>query len=82
MPFLSKEMEESVKNEIVLHPPNSNMRCPPTYPPVAISGTAYHTEQFLRVIVARKVHLSPISAGYHCLYEEGKPHIDSSVLIR
>ena len=28
MLFLSKEMEESVKNEIVLHPPNSNAQCP------------------------------------------------------
>ena len=27
MPFLSKEMAESVRNEIVLHPPDSNARC-------------------------------------------------------
>ena len=27
MPFLSKEMAESVRNEIVLHPPDCNARC-------------------------------------------------------
>ena len=34
MPFLSKEMAASVRNEIVLHPPDSNARCsvPPALP--------------------------------------------------
>ena len=65
MLFLSKEMEESVKNEIVLHPPNSNARCPQEqgYLGVLRGAMREGTDIILLFSMLLGFHLTQIIAG-------------------
>ena len=65
MPFLSKEMAESVRNEIVLHPPDSNARCPPPSnssqtPPISHFTSLEWSPALFQCSLQCAVHLSPL----------------------
>ena len=65
MLFPSKETEKSVKNEIVLHPPNSNAQCPQEqgYLGVLRGAMREGTDIILLLSMLVGFHLTQIIAG-------------------